>query len=765
MANSELLVPGDRRPIRVTTADMGGTMARLEVVNDAQPETNGSDGRELAEYWQTLKQRKWTILLGSVLCGLVGFLIGLTETPMYRAATTVELQDFNERFLNISEVTATGTNYPFESHMATQIQVLTSNAMVERVVNKLQLDKRPEFAAPPPDPENPDAAANWDPKRVARNMTRAAIEVAPYGGSRILEIAMVWPEPEFASEFVNGLAGEYKAQVMESRWQATTDTTEWLEKQLQDLKEKVRESEVELQRYADETGLMFTSNRDSVSEEKLRQLQAELSGAQADRVAKQSQYETALEQPADTLPTVATDGSLGSYQMRLTDLKRELAQLQISFKPTYPLVQQVQAQIAEMESALEQGKTRIVARIKNEYEAALTRERLLSQAYASQSRLVTDQSGKSIQYRLLQQELDSNRNLYDTMLQRLREAGIASAMRASTVSVLDVAEPPRMPFQPNIPLNVALGSFAGLFLGAIVALVRDSTDRSLRRPGDVSRWLRLPELGVIPRREAVPAGPGPNQLAGPVRLLSGGNRTNGTETNGNYRKHWSPLAEYFRVTLTSILFADPEGNRPQVMVVTSPGPGEGKSSVASNLAITLAEIGKRVLIVDADMRRPRLHEIFNLPNTWGLSDLLKGEIPIESCPLEAIARSAFIPGLYVLPSGPGPRSIARLLYSDTGQRLLKRLREEFDTVLIDTPPMLQISDARVIGRLTDGVILVLKAGSTTRDSGNAAKERLQADGTPILGTVLNHWNPKVNGYGGYDSYDAYARYYKPGVTA
>jgi receptor protein-tyrosine kinase len=181
--------------------------------------------------------------------------------------------------------------------------------------------------------------------------------------------------------------------------------------------------------------------------------------------------------------------------------------------------------------------------------------------------------------------------------------------------------------------------------------------------------------------------------------------------------------------------------------------------VASNLAISLADIGKRVLIVDADMRKPRLHEIFNIPNTWGLSDLLQEKTPLDRCPLEAIARSTQIPGLYVLPSGPGTKTIARLLYSSIGRQLLQRLKEEFDIVLVDTPPVLQISDARIIARMTDGVVLVLRASKTTRDSGKAAKERLEADGIPILGTILNAWNPRSHGYGGYYDYGSYGEYY------
>jgi capsular exopolysaccharide synthesis family protein len=588
-------------------------------------------------------------------------------------------------------------------------------------------------------------------------MLRGGLVIAPEGESRILALSFEWFEPKFAAEAVNAVAEVYKKEVMESRWQASQQTSEYLEKKLQDLKKDLQRSETALQHYANETGLMYTNDNQSVAEERLRQVQADWSEAQASRVARQSQYETAKSGSIDTLPEILDDGILRQYQGRLTDLRRELAQLETRFKPTYPKVQELHAQIAELEAAVRRDSAKVIERVRNEYESALRRERLLAADYRSQAAVVTEQAGKAIQYKMLAQEVDSNRQLYDSMLQKLREAGIASAMKTSNVRILDPAEPPLTPYSPKVKLTMLGGMFVGLCLGVLVAFARDSMDGSVRMPGDASRLLHLAELGVIPRRDSVPCHPGQESLLHSWRRsLSGAVNE---EKLGNYRKHWSPLAEYFRVTLTSILFAHPRGKTPKLLVVTSPGPGEGKSSVASNLAITLAEIGKRVLLVDADMRRPRLHEIFSLPNTWGLSDLLKGEGPVENYPLEAIARSTGISGLHVLTSGQGSGSIARLLYSTCGKRLLERLREEFDTVIIDTPPMLQISDARVIGRLADGVILVLRSGQTSRESAKAAKERLQADGIPVLGSVLNGWNPKTYGYGSYDNYDAYNRYY------
>ena len=218
----------------------------------------------------------------------------------------------------------------------------------------------------------------------------------------------------------------------------------------------------------------------------------------------------------------------------------------------------------------------------------------------------------------------------------------------------------------------------------------------------------------------------------------------------------SLVAESYRAALTSILLSSQNGNRPRAIVFTSAGPGEGKTTTVTNLGIALAETNRRVLLIDADMRKPRLHDIFNLPNTWGLSDLLREKAPIETLPREALARETGIPGLFVLTSGPATVSISNLLYSSRTAELLRRFRQEYYAVLIDTPPMMQLADARILGRLADAAILVLGCGRTTRDAAKAAKQRLSADGIRLLGTILNRWNPKsASSYGVYGYYDGY----------
>jgi succinoglycan biosynthesis transport protein ExoP len=371
---------------------------------------------------------------------------------------------------------------------------------------------------------------------------------------------------------------------------------------------------------------------------------------------------------------------------------------------------------------------------------------------------------KSIQYGILKREVDSTRQLYDAMLQRLKEASIAAAMRASNIRVVDTARAPLSPYKPDATRNSALGVLAGLFLGVALVVMRERADRSIQEPGDSTFYLNLPELGVIPSAQAArhrlyylrrkqigePAAPAETGLVksdGPDRVEL-----------ASWQHKPSLVAESVRAILTSILFSGDNGNRPRVLVVTSGSPKEGKTTVVSNLAIALAEVHQRVLLIDGDMRRPRLHEIFGVGNERGLSDILKENVALAESGVAGAIQETKLANLFLLPSGPASNSASTLLFSRQMPGLLKDLQRQFDSILIDTPPMLQMPDARVLGRLADAVLLVIRAGHTTRDAAMAARQRFEEDGTPVLGTILNDWDPKSSG----GSYYGYYKYYGHG---
>jgi capsular exopolysaccharide synthesis family protein len=742
-----------------------------------------------------VRRRKATVLVSAFLGLLISLLITLPQTPVYRSGTTLEIQGMNDNLLNTREVDPTAgeanSYYAPETTIPTQIMLLQGETLITRVLSKLKLEQRPEAF------EQTGRVSAWrkalglpQPKtsssrEEALAMASGNLQIRALPQTRIIELLCDSIDPRVAADFANTLANEFIEQSLESRWKTAQYTSDWLSRQLQDLKINLEKSEDQLQAYARTVGLMFTAEKDSIDEQNLRQVQNELSTAKADRIARQSRYEAASAVTAGALAEILDDASLREHQTKLIDLRRQLAELSSAFTPAFYKVQRVQAQIAELETALEKERANILTRIQNEYTAAERREKLLAAEYSTQLKLISDQAGKAIHYNILKREVDTNRQLYEAMLQKVKEYGIASAFRASNIHVVDPAKPSRLPYKPDLFRNSLRGLFAGIFLGIFFAILKERSDCTIQVPGDAPSFLNVPELGVIQRASIEsqrpvyggghPALPLQSGIEGQQRdeeeasvgRGNGHRRRNGRRDNSVELVTWewelTMLAESFRTTLASILFSAKNGDRPRVMVLSSCSPMEGKTTIVSNLGIALAEINHRVLLIDADMRKPRLHNVYGQLNNCGLSNLLRERNPIEEYPLDVLVRQTEIPGLHLLPSGHGARRISNLLYSARLPELLARFRREFDTILIDTPPMLQISDARVLGRLADGVILVLFANHTTRDTALAAIQRFREDGTPILGTILNHWDPKRSpGYGYYNSYYYHQAYQQNG---
>lgn len=751
-------LPGPRRDIYAAPHNgVSSELTRLiclEPLDGGAGDKSGSGG--MLELWQLLLDRKLAVLAIAALGILGGLLVSLVQTPIYQARTTLEVQSLSEASLEpLSEAGVPG--FTPESYLQTQAKILQSATLRSRVMAKVKQQQ----GAPYQPPDRLAPARRWlhlsPPKTVqaANADLPVSVEVKPFENTRIIEIRCDAPDAAMAAHFANTMTNEYIEYHLEARWNAAQKATQWLTLQIDKLRLKLQDSENRLQAYSRATGLVFTGDRENVEQEKLAQVQAELSRAQADRVMKQSAYEIAAGSPPDTVPQVLDNGRLGAYQSQLADLRRQLAEMSADMTPAHYKVMRVQSQIRDLEATFRRERDNIMGRIRNEYQAAVRREAVLAQVYGGQSRKVSEQASKTVNYDILRREVDSTRKLYDELLEKMHGAGLASAMRASNIRVVDPAEVPSQPYRPNLFQDLALGLITGLLAGVVLVIAGDHINRSLKAPGETPYHLKVPELGIIPQQNAAVDKAGRD---GSPRLMP---LRTGLEGDGEHvelvtwQNRPSMLAESFRSALASILVSEQNGQRPRVILVTSAGRGEGKSSTVSNLGIALAEINHKVLLLDADMRKPHLHKIFNAPNSWGLSDLLRERTSLKDMPLEALARESEINGLYILPSGTGTVSIANLLYSNRTAELLQRLRQEFDMVLIDTPPMLYISDARVLGRLADGAILVVRAGRTTRDAALGAKQRLVDDRIPVLGTILNGWDPKAKTrYGYYYAYPA-----------
>lgn len=732
-----------------------------------EPESAG-----LIEYWRILRRHQGILIVLACVGALIGYLITLPQTPIYRAGTSLEIVNLNENFLNMkgSDPFADSGSSADATDILTQIKLLQSNSLLERVADKLRSKGLPKAEPSRMDTWlkllNLPGSQSLNLREAALSFAAGSVKIRAAGQTRIIELTVDSPSAGTAAAFANTLASEFIDQNLETRWKTTQHTGEWLSHQVEDMRIRLEKSQDRLQQYANEAGLVFTDNdKKNVSEDRLAQLQTALTSAQTDRILKQSRWETASSSPPDALPDILNDPTLREYQDKLTDLKRQLAEQRATYKDDYKTNRRILAQIEPIQAALDAARVDVIKRIHNEYDEAVRKEKLLASDYASQRSVVTGEDSKSIQYSILKREVESNQQLYDAMLQQLQQSSLASALRASNIHVVDRAKVPTIPYKPDGPLNAAMGLLGGLVVGAAFIIFRDRTDGSIQEPGESQTFLNLPELGVIPALDT--------SIRVRVRVTdskkAGVERTNGTEnhassdrlTNGrvelvSWQRKPSVMAECFRATLVSILFSGESGSRPRVMVLTSASPSEGKSTVVSNLGIAIAELNQRTLLIDADLRKPRLHDIFGLKNDTGLSELLRSREPISSFLESGIIQQTDIPELYVLTSGATALATTGLLYSNRMPDLIKKLRTEFDSVLIDTPPMLQIPDARVLGRLVDRVVLVMRAGKTTRAAAAAARQRFSEDGTKVLGTILNDWNPKRSPNGYYGDYKGYS---------
>jgi capsular exopolysaccharide synthesis family protein len=383
----------------------------------------------------------------------------------------------------------------------------------------------------------------------------------------------------------------------------------------------------------------------------------------------------------------------------------------------------------------------VKGRVKSDYEGSLRQEKLLTAAYGGQSQRVGSEAGKAAQYNAFKREVETQRTMYQTLLVQQNEANMSSSVPVNPIRVVESAAPPEMPYAPRPALNISFGTLFGIALAGGLAFLKERMDGSIKSPGASRRLFNAPELGVIPN-----LGQNGNALAKTNwRGIAKARPLNGThEDPATALATWQSgpafIAESFRGTLASILRNQATGKTQKIIMITSPGPAEGKTTVVQNLGIALAETGRRVLLVDADFRRPHLHREFSLPNEWGLIDLLLEDQPLSEYPPERLGSFTGLPGLSILPNRVTQNNVSKALYSPRLRTILESLTKRYDMVLVDAPPLLSVADARIIAPLTDALILVLRAGVTERERALEAYERIQEDGLTLLGTVLTDYN-------------------------
>src|SRR5436309_1105430 len=716
------------------------------------------------DYWQVVSRRRWTILcvfLGTLLAATI---YTFTVRPVFTGTVSLRIEKEPPRVLKFDEVVKEADNQ--QDYYQTQYKILLSRSLANRVIGLLQLDQHEEFVddqdgwlargeswlkeqlvrwIPVPPPAAPEAT---DDLMVASPLTDTFLKrviVDPVRNARLVNVSFDSHFPDLAARTANTLADAFIAQQMDRMVEATRYATQFLAKQLEEARGKLGESETHLSNYLNSHGILFvTADRlgqpQDIITQQLTLMSEAFLRARADRMAKESLLTQASVQDAFTLPAVLQSPLIAQLKTDGAALEGEYRRFSQTFKPDYPRMLALKEKIDENRRQLRTEIDRTLASLKSDFESSVRTEKALEASLTKQSSLARGLAENMAEYNLLRREVDTSRDLYASLLGRLRETQVSAALLTSNISVVDAAEIPIGPSRPRKSLNLLIACLAGLGGGIGLAFLFEYLDTNIKDTKEVESVLRVPALGVVPsraafermmaRRKALEAGP----ASTPFALVS-------------HSELPSVFAEAFRNLRTSILYSTPE-RPPKTLMMTSLQPEDGKTSLVTNLAITLAQLGgSPVLLVDADMRRPMVHRVLSVEQTPGLSTYLTGQADLD----QVIVPSG-IPNLFVIPAGRIPVNPAELLASARLREAIETLGQRFAYIVFDTGPMFGVSDAMILAGQLEGTVLVLRHGRASRDAAQRAIRSLIAVRARLLGVILNDVDLQANSYGYYDSY-------------
>jgi|SRR5271165_340158 len=702
-----------------------------------EPGEQPNIGRLVRKYWLLA-------LIALVLGAAGGFASVVLTTPSYQARLLLEVQNTISSLRNGS---ANGENSDTsETTIQTQISILRSGTFLNRGADRMNQDG--VGLAPPgrdlfsrlrqrirPAIEDPIENA-----RIGLNRARVTFDAKAVNRTHLIELTCESSNPDVAARFLNAMGAEYIDYTTRSRMESAQRTSEWLAQSIEETKAKMQEADERLRDFSMASGNIFAGQDATLDDTKLASLKGDLAKSQAEAILKRTRYELTLKYPPEALGEVLDDPVLRNYQTKINGLKEQKAALEVRFTARHEKVREVDAQLSSVEKDYQNEIHSVVTRIKNDFEAANQQQLLLNQAYNTQAQRVGSQMGKASQYSALKRDAETLHTVYQSLLMQESEAGLNASVPGTPIHIVEAATTPAVPYKPKPTINISFGCMLGLILAGAVVFLKEKMDRSIRAPGASRRLLNVPELGVIPNLA--------NGFASNARVAIEGSSSlalnGGADESAAAMVHWqsgpSFITESFRGTLTSILRNQANGSARKTILITSPGPSEGKTTVVQNLGIALAETGRRVLVVDADFRRPHLHRKFGLPNEWGLADLLSEQIPLSDYSRDRLGVATGFPGLSVLVNGCGMENVSRLLYSPRLRDIFQTLAKQYDMILVDAPPILHVADTRIVAPHTDALILVLRSGVTDRAAAMEAYQRIQDDGLALVGTVLTDYD-------------------------
>jgi len=723
----------DRVRFTEGTPEPAQDLLRLAKVQDA--DGFGSREHTLGDYWRILQKRKWTVVVAVVVVVIMAALVTLRMTPVYNAMTRILISPQVPSPLNMKENSASQAEDDQQRDIDTKVKILQSDTMAELVIRRLNLDAHSEFAGNSQTKNSGGIVVADPPSQESSRQEQlirkfqGSLRVQQVPDTSLIEIRYSDPNPSLAADAANAAAETFIEQNVKSRYDSTMQAADWLSKQLADLQIKMESSQAKLVQYQKEHAIVGTDDKQNLTTEKLDELNKELTAAQADRIQKESLYQIATTGNPETLSAVLQDPILTGLRQRQTELQAQYALLSTQFGPGYPKVLEIKNQLDQIDRNYKEQVQTSVGRIKNDYQAALNRERMLQAALEEQTSVADKLNVNAIEYKVLKQEADSNRQVYDGLLEQLKQASLAAGLNSSNIRVVDRARVPLHPSGPNLLRNLEFAFLIGLTGGIAIAFGMEALDTTVRTPDQAETISGLPTLGVIPLQSAFER---PVSKSGRVHIFQKPQRT-GMRPRPliSYQEPQSEIAEAYRALRTSILLSS-ASHPPRSILVTSAVAQDGKTMTCINVGIVLAQQGKRVLLVDADMRRPHLHRAFGLKGTIGLSNILTGGAGTS----DAI-QTTVQPNLFVIPAGPVPPHPAELLSSSLMRDLLNQWCSEYDHVILDSPPVISVTDPVVLSVQTDAVLLIIRSGQTTTAHVRRTRNLLQSVNAGLLGIVVN----------------------------
>jgi len=744
-----------------------------------------NSGIHLREIMRIIRKRKWLVAVISAIVTILVAIEVFRSPSMYRAEGQIEVSKDSPVVLRTKEQ---AIELEDSDSLNTKMVIFKSRPLLEDIVVILRLDQNPNFIEGMQKKSVTDAIGEISDRVSGRTTSDSAgktetalasqtvvlqertpeesEQLRPYVGilrnklkveamedTNVLKVSFEHTDPSLAAAIVNTSIKNFRDRSFERRTARFESTSNWLDRSTRDLKSKVQQAEAALAEYTKRNGIFATDGTQTLTTEKLSGLHAQVMKAETERMLKQSLYDEVKQGRVSQVPEAFSDPKTALLKQNLGQLQVEQSQLSVKFGPENPRVAEVEQKVKVLQEQIEDNQKSFSEKLKSDYERSVRNEAELRRALDAAKSEAVQQNQASIAYSTLQAELDTAKALYADFLNKTKQADLQLVEQHNNLKIVETAEIPKSPIGPQRLRTILIGFLVSLIAGIGLAFFLEYLDNTVKSVEDIERVAQLPTLAVIPsiatvsaralsekRKSTAVANSSVDTAIAPNFAAAG---DNGKLTKLVTLDQLSSVVEAYRMLRTSVLLSA-AGSPPKIILFTSGQPGEGKTTTAINTAISLSQLGSSVLLIDADLRRPTVHRVFKMGQSHGLSTFLSRQVEIDP-----LIHKLWVPNLSVLPCGPIPPNPAELISSERMRLLLKMLSDRYDHILIDSPPLINVTDPVILSTMVDGTILVVQAGRSTRDVVRRARQELNSVGAKVFGVVLHNLDIKREGYDSY----------------